>query len=471
MDSAKLFLLQKFSKKLKNEKIIEISDKMAETDELVKKIQSDLNNKSKVLFKDWRGSERHYFFLSNYYYIPFRDKNDKKWGTSEAYFQAQKYLHTDHLTSDNDKKNYLDFANILRKEFKDGPDFVKKLSGSGGGRFFQVAFKGIDQENKQYKNKDEKEEKLIEYKNRGQELNKIYKNANAPKTTKLKPINLELWTSEKKEDIDKQGNRIFAMIEALVYKFQNKLLIKRLLETENKFLIENNSKDSYWAIGSGDGKNMLGKLLVILRNIIREYPEMKPEDQVIKMVEMTRKVLLKKSKKKADTSSCMDYLSVINDSISFGKYPGFPNDPKTSIECLESNGFNVFVDLTNKGDNMKTHDVVQKYTTNGKYYSFPIIDRKTPELKTFHAFIKKIISELEEDDKIYVHCRGGHGRAAVFTASFLVIKNGYSADKALKTVYEAHQKRNIMPDRWRSLGAPQTKKQKDFVREIAEYSE
>lgn len=63
--------------------------------------------------------------------------------------------------------------------------------------------------------------------------------------------------------------KIGVMAKALRHKFSlncNPGLLKFLLETGNEEIVEDAPWDSYWGIGSGDGKNMLGKLLMELRN-------------------------------------------------------------------------------------------------------------------------------------------------------------------------------------------------------------
>jgi N-glycosidase YbiA len=67
------------------------------------------------------------------------------------------------------------------------------------------------------------------------------------------------------------------MRQALRAKFtQHPDIQKILLETGNEELIENTTKDHYWGCGStGTGKNMLGKLLMELRDELRAL-EVKP---------------------------------------------------------------------------------------------------------------------------------------------------------------------------------------------------
>ena len=64
--------------------------------------------------------------------------------------------------------------------------------------------------------------------------------------------------------------------------------------------------------------------------------------------------------------------------------------------------------------------------------------------------------------RIYVHCRGGHGRSGVVVACMLML-HGNTASTSLSIVHDAHAARTTMTSRLRELGAPQTAKQKQYV--------
>mgnify|MGYP003691392609 CR=1 FL=1 len=61
------------------------------------------------------------------------------------------------------------------------------------------------------------------------------------------------------------------MLQGLTLKFtQNQDLRQKLLDTGNRDLIEHTEKDKYWGDGKdGSGKNMLGKLLMKVREELK----------------------------------------------------------------------------------------------------------------------------------------------------------------------------------------------------------
>jgi hypothetical protein len=144
----------------------------------------------------------------------------------------------------------------------------------------------------------------------------------------------------------------------------------------------------------------------------------------------------------------------------FGSFP-----TQEMVEELESNGVRYFVDLTNINEIKTT-----SYTTQYKYIKYSIADHKAP--RDWKSFAKLIINlcrqirSLCKDEKIYIHCRGGHGRSGIVVASILCYYYKISADQALNLTKQCHSHRPQMREKWRSIGSPQSKKQKDFVRKF-----
>tara|TARA_B100000073_G_C23728685_1_gene570080 strand:- start:471 stop:1400 length:930 start_codon:yes stop_codon:yes gene_type:complete len=160
----------------------------------------------------------------------------------------------------------------------------------------------------------------------------------------------------------------------------------------------------------------------------------------------------------------MNYCSFfINDKALFGSYPSLQ-----SAQELYSNNVKVFIDLTT--DNEKSNlDDYYNHIDNIKYINYQIEDRKTPtNISTFSSFIMKIVNilSINRDDKIYIHCKGGHGRAGIVVACLLCLIYSIQPEKALEMTTKFHSKRKTMRDKWRSIGSPQTSKQKLFVIKI-----
>jgi predicted NAD-dependent protein-ADP-ribosyltransferase YbiA (DUF1768 family) len=139
----------------------------------------------------------------------------------------------------------------------------------------------------------------------------------------------------------------------------------------------------------------------------------------------------------------------------FGSFPD-----QQSVKHLEEIGVRYFIDLTNHNETKTI-----PYTTNYNYLKYPILDRKIPEdWCSFAALIVRLCDLLKRTDgKLYIHCKGGHGRSGIVVACVLCYYFKMNPEEALKKTNEFHNDRKEMKEKWRKIGSPQSKRQKDFV--------
>lgn len=142
----------------------------------------------------------------------------------------------------------------------------------------------------------------------------------------------------------------------------------------------------------------------------------------------------------------------------FGSYP-----TQGQVDDLRSMGVSHFVDLTVPGE------VFPVYSTGeALYVNHPILDRKVPtDVTRFAAFIltlHRTLKELGESQKMYIHCKGGHGRAGIVVAILLKLDLGdITTTRAMELTTVYHNSRKIMRQKWRDIGSPQTRSQKSYV--------
>lgn len=151
----------------------------------------------------------------------------------------------------------------------------------------------------------------------------------------------------------------------------------------------------------------------------------------------------------------------IPDKACFG---AFPTDQK--IQLLHSLGINLVIDLTLPNENKC---VPYNKISGIEYLHYPIDDKGIPKSKfDFAIFLHKIMIQLRDyGKKLYVHCKGGHGRSGLFAACLLCLMNGFSSYEAIKHVSLAHSKRKNMKKFWIRSGSPYLYNQKNFVYDIA----
>ena len=147
----------------------------------------------------------------------------------------------------------------------------------------------------------------------------------------------------------------------------------------------------------------------------------------------------------------------IENKARFGSYPA-----QESVKELEENGVRHFVNLTFPDENKIT-----PYNTEYNKINFPIIDASIPtdwlQFSIFLAKIINIIYSLKKGELIYIHCKGGHGRAGLVVACLFCYIFGMTPHDALIRTSICHNNREVMRDRWREIGSPQTHNQKQFV--------
>jgi len=150
----------------------------------------------------------------------------------------------------------------------------------------------------------------------------------------------------------------------------------------------------------------------------------------------------------------------IKDKAVFGSFP-----TQSTVDELENDGFRYFVDLT-----MSSESHITPYLTKYNYINFPIVDRSVPFYdSSFITFVFKLVNIMKNtgfDEKVYLHCRGGHGRSGVVVSCLMCCLFNWHPVYSLKYTTICHSNRKIMRNKWRELGSPQTSQQKDFVHKI-----
>lgn len=132
------------------------------------------------------------------------------------------------------------------------------------------------------------------------------------------------------------------------------------------------------------------------------------------------------------------------------------------IDNLEKWGVDVIVNLT-----FPDEKKLSVYTTTKKLISWPIPDRAVPDDKVkFCALVLYLVQVLNRGKKVFIHCKGGHGRAGLVTAAVLVIKHNLDVKDAIELTTEYHSERTCMRQYWRRVGSPQTTSQKKFLHSI-----
>ena len=154
--------------------------------------------------------------------------------------------------------------------------------------------------------------------------------------------------------------------------------------------------------------------------------------------------------------------SFLHDQAFFGCYPN-----QEQFEELIREGFTYFIDLTTLRERrLFSFDYslhISKYE-NISYLNFSIIDNNIPTNQDlFIEFISFLTNLIRQKKKIYIHCKGGHGRSSLIVASLLCNVFLYTPTKAFSLTKACHEKRVDLKDKYKGISCPQLYAQRKFI--------
>jgi len=141
-------------------------------------------------------------------------------------------------------------------------------------------------------------------------------------------------------------------------------------------------------------------------------------------------------------------------------FGGYPNHQQ--ILQLKNEGVVWFVDLTTS--NEKNISAYSHLVNN--WINYPIKDGNVPKNKQkfliFLLIIQMALESLKPGEKLYLHCRGGHGRSSLVIACFLSMIFKLSPFESLNLTKNYHSFRPNLKPKW-LYKWPLSLKQRNFV--------
>ncbi len=146
----------------------------------------------------------------------------------------------------------------------------------------------------------------------------------------------------------------------------------------------------------------------------------------------------------------------------FGEYPS-----QEQFEELIKNNFTYFIDLTTLRERNKLkYDYSLEIPSHKNliYLNYSIIDNNIPHSpKIFRDFLNFLLTVLSKNVKVYIHCRGGHGRSSLIVAAFLCAMFFYSPQKAFVTTKVFHENRQNLKSKYKGQICPKLYHQRKFI--------
>ena len=147
-----------------------------------------------------------------------------------------------------------------------------------------------------------------------------------------------------------------------------------------------------------------------------------------------------------------------------GFFGGYPNEAEFH-ELLHSR-VTTFVDLTTAREK-RNLPFVYSVPEGVSYVTFPIYDNHVPKnRRLFLQLVHDIAQRLERNEKVYIHCRGGHGRSGILVASLLCYLHNMKPQQAIQTATLFHSLRPNLKTKWKATPCPQMYRQQQFVTDL-----
>ena len=355
--------------------------------------------KMSILFYDVKDA---YGQFSNFYPITIT-VDGESWLTSEAYYQAQKWKGNDMYYqlirgADTPNKAFL----LGNAQFLHGLKHKWTISSTVSSIVDPYKLMTIN-------------EAIAIFTNT--EINSSWKNAEELETYREEG---RFITQNTPTDMIENWDKVKVDVMVFIV-YQKFLLLKEILLDTGDKIIEENSNDLFWANAKGKGLNMLGKLLMHVRNLLSNNLRY---------------------------SNIFGTYVKLSDTLYYGMHPSRVA-PNINIDH--------YVSLVEDGE-------LPDFNTTIPTYKFPIKDRKAPTLEYLTVIINFI---LGLKGVVYVYCKGGHGRSGTIMAALWGKVHTMGGDDALKYInIQWHTQRNlsVLKPHLIKLGSPQTNCQKNVVR-------
>jgi hypothetical protein len=162
-----------------------------------------------------------------------------------------------------------------------------------------------------------------------------------------------------------------------------------------------------------------------------------------------------------EQDSIYDWIScIIKEKIYFGPYPN-----QLMVNRLIEEKFDVIVDLTKIGEeekyniynaqNLQNIGNNVENIGNVEYINYPIDDNSYPENSiSYCSFITNLKYSYFINKKIYIHCRGGHGRSSMVSISLVSSLFDYDLKTSIDFVCKSHNDRVVLRSKWKRKKSP-----------------
>jgi len=154
-----------------------------------------------------------------------------------------------------------------------------------------------------------------------------------------------------------------------------------------------------------------------------------------------------------------------NDKLLFG---GYPNEEWFRRLFIEERVL-LFVNLTEHSE-MQSKQLCPYFTNmipSSQYIHYPISDNNIPHhIESFQQLLYRVLHVIRtsrKEEKVYIHCKGGHGRSGMVAACLVSYLMNIIPEYAISLTTKAHQCRENLKPKYKTMKCPQIFIQRKFV--------
>ena len=170
-----------------------------------------------------------------------------------------------------------------------------------------------------------------------------------------------------------------------------------------------------------------------------------------------------------------DFASVVlPDRVYFGCMPN-----QQQLELLKEQKFKYIINVMSDAEKNRFTYPLSPSTLSMHLLVFPLPDQRVP-LHAQHflrwiAYLGNIVVKMNTHEKMYIHCRGGHGRSGLVAGCLLYwywkihCSKALTGEECIQKLTTAHCQRKILNPKYLVQNCPVAKCQQQFLKSLEKF--
>jgi hypothetical protein len=183
----------------------------------------------------------------------------------------------------------------------------------------------------------------------------------------------------------------------------------------------------------------------------------------------------KDCKRQCEKDNLYDFASVVlPNRIYFGPVPN-----QTQLELLHHENFKYIINVMSIKEKVRFGYTISPEKLNMQLMGFPISDQRiplhTPHFLKWIEYLGHIMIHMKPNEKMYIHCRGGHGRSALVAGCLfywyckIYRSQPLTGEDCIRHMTFAHCQRKLLNPKYLHQKCPVAKCQQQFIKSLENF--